>query len=307
MKKLTLAFAMCSLLVACSDNNEPGNNATENNTTTVDMAGGTDTDMTGGTDTDMTGGTDSDMTGGTDTDMTGGTDTDMGGTDTDMGGTETLAFCQEECTQDSDCEIVGSNLTFTCDTDTNRCVSEEPTTSSCTDNDACVAQVSGWTTECQTAEDCPGQTCIDHNNDGTGHCATEPSEFLTCEQISMEEIETKTIAGEDVVVCGNPRGRCDDSTGACILVCTEDAHCANDYRGNVCNTETGACQCNDDSNCTFDAAPACGSNNTCGCGTDDNCKDNPAGDVCTDGICTCSGDEACTNTSFSGTTPVCGN
>jgi hypothetical protein len=90
------------------------------------------------------------------------TATDSG---TDSGGTDTGAgdgmFCQEECQEDSDCEVSGVDAGFTCEN--NRCVGS--TVEGCTENEECVAQLSGWTagTECMAQADCDPtlQFCID--------------------------------------------------------------------------------------------------------------------------------------------------
>lgn len=318
MKKIIALFAVC-MVAACSSNSDNG-------TTPADMAGGgTTTDMAGGGGSqDMSGGgMETDMGGGgTTSDMGGGTETDMNG-----GGSGNSDFCQEECAQDSDCTINGSDLNYVCDMSSKRCTIE---VDGCSFDSECQAQYSGWVTACTSAMDCPGQVCVDPDEDGSGLCATAPSEFVDCTTFSQSEVTVKDIDGADTVVCANTRAVCNSATSACELRCTEDAHCESDYRGNVCDTGTGQCKCNDNSNCTFDGFSTCGANSTCGCGSDADCADNPvgtkcydtgfcgcaqdsecadssAGDVCNtnSGACTCSSASACTMKSFDGTTSVC--
>ncbi len=301
MKKYTSALAICVMMVACSgdDNNNNGTTTpgADMNTTT-DMNGGGSMDMTGGGNTDMGGGGGTtDMGGGGGTaDMAGGGGDDMGG-----GGGGNGEFCQEECATDADCTIGGQNTSnFTCDATTKRCTA--PPADGCTTDDECVAQFSGWVTDCTSAADCPGQVCTE-----SGKCATSPSEFFMCETAQLAELETRDIDGNDVTVCAQTRATCNSDSNFCELRCTEDSHCANNPGGNVCDTDTGQCKCNDDSNCTVDGFSSCKANSLCGCGADTDCANNASGDVCNmdTGACNCSDASVCGDTVFDGTTSVC--
>lgn len=322
MKKIIALLAVV-MVAACSSNSDNGT------TTPADMAGGgTQNDM-GTTPADMAGGeTQTDMGGGTQADMAGGGTEDMASTQADMGGGAASAdYCQEECSQDSDCTINGSDLNYTCDMASKRCAVE---VDGCSLDSECQAQFSGWVTACTSADECFGQVCVDPDGDGSGLCATASGNGIDCSTFSQSEITVKDIDGADAVVCANTRASCNSDTNACELRCTEDAHCESDYRGNVCDTDTGQCKCNDDSNCTFDGFGTCGASSTCGCGSDADCADNPVGTKCYDtgfcgcaqdaecadsasgdvcntdnGSCSCSSASACDMKTFDGTTPVC--
>ena len=101
----------------------------------------------------------------------------------------------------------------------------------CTDDAECVATFSGWITDCAAAADCPGQVCIDPEQDGTGKCATAPTAGVTtCDTFGQADFDTTDIDGVAVTVCANTRAAC-GSNGACELRCTEDTHCENNPLG----------------------------------------------------------------------------
>jgi hypothetical protein len=215
-------------------------------------------------------------------------------------------FCQEECQEDSDCEVSGVDAGFTCDN--NRCVGS--TVEGCTENDECVAQRSGWTagTECMAQADCDatGQFCIDVL--GTNRCVTGPSMALSCDTLMMQEIDTVNADGDMVTVCGQPDAECNDF-GGCYIPCGSDADCTIDGYPS-CDTGTGLCGCSSDADCETlgnSATSVCLASATCGCGEDQDCVDANLGDTCFDGACGCSVDSACNQdqTVFDNTTVVC--
>jgi hypothetical protein len=192
------------------------------------------------------------------------------------GGGDGATFCAEECSGKADCSQ--DPLEFDCVD--GRCVADLGTSGSCSADGECRALFSGWSTDCTADDGCPGQVCIDTGG-GDGKCATEPSEFLTCEQIQMEELTMSRIEGGDVTVCGNDSARCNTDGGFCFDPCTSDGDCA-DSNHPSCNTTSGLCNC-----------------------TASSCSD--FGDVCTSsGFCGCSSADACpTDTNHPGTSWVC--
>jgi hypothetical protein len=131
------------------------------------------------------------------------------------------------------------------------------------------------------------------STDEGGRCATEPSDFLSCDTINMEELETTDIDGNAVTVCANTAAEC-SSEGFCFVPCKADADCPSDAYP-VCNVSSGQCQCGQDSDCETLGLPANSVCNAgvCGCGADQHCVDGDAGDVCNAGFCGCTSDMAC--------------
>jgi hypothetical protein len=187
--------------------------------------------------------------------------------------------CMHTCAADEDCQAAGgTDIGFICEG--GACANGNP----CTDDASCVPQLSGWAFVPCTAGggecDAAMQVCVDLG-DGTGGCATPPSEFVMCETIGQEEVEVTDIDGNPATVCGNTSGVCNTDTGFCSVpcvddttcgtltcdtasgncVCTEDAQCG---EGLTCNTDTGACEgggCMEDADCTN---PFNGGTVTCG-------------------------------------------
>lgn len=224
--------------------------------------------------------------------------------DTDTGSGDGM-YCTFECAADEDCQVMGMDIGLTCES--NRCAGEAPT--GCTDDDFCIAQLSGWSAgmACEAEADCAAlmQHCVEVA--GAGHCATGPTEFVTCETLMMDEIETTNIDGDPVTLCGNSNATCRDD-GICFDPCTSDDDCFESAP--VCDTATGICGCTEDAHCEtlgVAANSACLDTGACGCDSDDDC-DEAVGDVCTSlGICGCSSVDACEGfmNPYDGGTLVC--
>jgi len=292
--RLTRSALPLALLLSCLGcGGSSGGTDTATGTGTAD-ASGTGTTTTKGSDSGTTSATD---TSATDTGTTGTGATDTGTTvGTSDSPTEPTTgsengYCGHQCSVDADCQVDGLDLGLTCEHAT--CTGGD--TSTCTTKDECVALFSGWSTPC-TADggECdPGQICV---QTGAGDlCAYPPSDFLTCDQLDMVEIELPDLNGVPVTVCAQTRAECGPQS-YCILPCESDVHCASAAYP-VCDVDTGQCGCGDDSHCAILGQPQFASCNagTCGCGSDQQCVDGKAGDVCGgNGFCGCSGDAACT-------------
>ncbi|MBL8944805.1 MAG: hypothetical protein JNK45_16710 [Myxococcales bacterium] len=198
---------------------------------------------------------------------------DTSATDPTAGG----GVCEHTCAGDGDCTASGVDIGLIC-TDSH-CVLANP----CETADDCVATLSGWSFlpctmgggECAAAM----QICVDLG-DGTGGCATPPSEFVMCDLFGQQETEqTNLDDGSTVTVCGQTAGECNE--GVCTLPvapCVDDTTCGN----LVCNVGTGLCECDGDDDCG-------------------------EGGTCTDGACSvpgCVDDTDCTNP-FDGGTIAC--
>ena len=271
MKNLSVLFAslLALPLAACviTDNDNDTDAGTSDTAPTSSATNPTATDPTA--DTGMTDPT------AADTGMTDPTAADTAGTDPTAGG----GVCDYTCAADEDCFSSGGiDIGLVCGDDSH-CQLANP----CETADDCVAQLSGWSFvpctmgggECAAAM----QICVDLG-DGTGGCATAPSEFLTCDLIMQTESEqTNLDDGSMVTVCANTAGECNE--GVCslpIVPCVDDTTCGT----LACNTDTGLCECNSDDDC--------GENGTC-----------------TDGVCSfpgCMDDSECVNP-FAGGTATC--
>lgn len=163
------------------------------------------------------------------------------GTDTNTTG----GVCEHTCAANEDCQAPGgTDIGFICDGST--CVpAEEPDL--CESDDECVPLFSGWVTPCTMGGgECAAtmQVCVDLG-DGSGACATAPSEFVTCDLLMQEEVErTNLDDGMPATVCANTNAACNEE-GFCYLPCVDDTTCGE----LVCNVETGFCECNDDADC----------------------------------------------------------
>jgi hypothetical protein len=176
-----------------------------------------------------------------DPDTTGDT-TPETDTDPSVGGG---GVCEHTCSANEDCLAAGgTDIGFICDG--SLCVpAEEPDL--CESDDECVPLFSGWVTPCTMGGgECAAtmQVCVDLG-DGSGACATPPSEFLTCDLLMQAEVErTNLDDGSMVTVCANTNAACGDQ-GFCYLPCVDDTTCGE----LVCNVETGVCECDDDADC----------------------------------------------------------
>jgi len=176
--------------------------------------------------------------------------------------------CVHTCAGDADCAIMGNMDFFVCDGGT--CTNANP----CTDDAFCIAQLSAWSAvpctmgggECAAAM----QICVDLG-DGTGGCASAPSEFFMCETVPgwAEVMATNLDDGSEVTVCGNPNAQCDTASGVCTSPCQDDTTCGEF----VCNTDTGVCECDEDADCG--EGGTCNADGTCsvpGCTSDADCE-----------------------------------
>ena len=141
--------------------------------------------------------------------------------------------------------IDGADLGLSC-TDSGICLAV------CESDAECVAQSSGWAfSPCSTNDECGAGPCIDLG-DGTGGCATEPSEFVDCTTFMMSEIEATDIDGNTVTVCGNDSTSCQDiGLGGNTCVAEGPVQTCEDFgcpEGFTCG-EDGACLCDSDDVC----------------------------------------------------------
>lgn len=175
--------------------------------------------------------------------------------------------CNYTCSGDGDCTIGGNDVGLICQDST--CQLANP----CTDDSACVAQLSGWSFSPCTmgGGECSAtmQICVDLG-DGTGGCATPPSEFIMCSTLMQDEVMVTNLDdGSEVTVCGNTSGVCNTDAGTCYVPCVDDSTCGT----LVCDTDSGNCVCDSDDDCgeggTCDVAA--GTCSVPGCMTDDDC------------------------------------
>lgn len=281
---------------ACGDDKgDTGDSAatmTSQGPTTMSTNPGT----TGGVDTmQQTGGATDATTGGPTTDPTTGGPT----TDPTTGGGGDFDFCQESCSEDADCTIMGMDQGYDCVD--GRCTSSQSLT--CESNDECDALFSGWVKSCASQAECPGQVCI--SLEGMGLCATAPGNGITCDLLKMEELMVSTIEGAPTTVCGKTGTTCD--RGVCKDPCNSDAECFPDAGYPHCNVDSGACECQSDADCAKIGQSAFSRCNQgiCGCGADADCVGTNI-DACQGGFCGCSSDAACTQKVFDGTMIGCG-
>lgn len=186
---------------------------------------------------------------------------DPGTSDTTPGG----GVCQHTCSADEDCLAAGLDIGLIC-TDS-QCLPAEPP-DLCESDEECIPLFSGWVTPCTMGGgECAAtmQVCIDLG-DGTGACATAPSEFVTCDLLMQAEVEqTNLDDGMPVTVCANTSATCHEE-GYCYVPCVDDTTCG----ALVCNVDTGVCECDSDDDCgegTCDAGvctvPGCTSDEEC--------------------------------------------
>ena len=212
------------------------------------------------------------------------------------------SFCQEQCTADMDCTVVGMPSSLTCKD--SRCTGDAP--DGCADDNACRATFSGWMTTCATQAECPGQACIDIGG-GAGRCALVPNDFVMCATFMFKEIQMPVIeGGMEVTVCANTDYVCEDMV--CTNPCEDNLSCAMVSGHPQCDAGTGDCVCTSDDDCKNSDVPgfAVCKDGRCGCGVDADCMGAFNADVCTkDGFCGCSDASVCTMKAFDGTMSVC--
>lgn len=201
--------------------------------------------------------------------------------------------CVHQCQSDADCLVGGMDQGYVCVD--SYCTGES---SGCSDDNYCVAFLSGWTqgTPCSPGGgecDAAMQVCLDLGPDGV-RCAVAPSQFITCDQLQMDEIPMTDADGNPAIVCGRSEAACHPD-GYCHLPCAGDQDCLSASYP-ICNVQTGLCECGTDADCQTigqEQFSAC-NGGLCGCGEDQQCVDAGTGDVCTQaGFCGCSADAAC--------------
>jgi hypothetical protein len=235
-----------------------------------------------------------------------------GSAGSDAGDAGTLKLCKETCEIDDDCAPAGSDaggsLLFC-----NQGKCEDP--AGCKTALACHAVVGGlWTQPCSVASPVPdgavgalscssGFACVDVGN-GVGLCAPFPGDG-GCGFLTPDLIVAPTFGGDGgtVSVCGNKDLVC-NSEGVCGERCTP-GNCGSGR--SFCNTDTGACGCADDGECSAELGGAkCNlTTHKCGCATSADCAGVANADVCVNGVCGCSGSGVCTAKVWSGTTSAC--
>jgi hypothetical protein len=261
--KLLIALSLALPFAACpADDGEDDGASTDptGDTGTMTMTGADDAPESGDDVAD-----DAPETGADDAPDTGADDAPDTGAD-DGGG----MACTHTCAADGDCMIGGMDVGLICEGSS--CALANP----CTADDVCVAQLSGWSfTPCTMGGgECMAtmQTCVDLG-DGTGGCASAPSEFFMCDSVPGwgETMQTNLDDGSEVTVCGNTMGVCDTELGFCYTPCVDDTTCGT----LVCNTGTGMCECDSDDDCGEGGTCSAGVCSVPGCVDDTDCAENP--------------------------------
>ncbi len=275
MKKLSalLLSSLVLALPACDSDDDSDTNATTDTDGTASAsasASATDTDGDSASASASASASESDTSEDETGDPTDGETGDPTDTADPTGGGE--AQCQYRCNGDEDCFSNGMDLGFTC-VDNTFCLPV------CESDTECVAQLSGWEFQpCETNDACAAGPCVDLG-DGSGGCATEPTEFVDCATLMQEEVEVTDIEGNTVTVCGNTSGTCQDSglgANTCVIegevTTCEDTGCPDGY---TCDAASGGCLCDNDE--------ACGDGSVC---TDEGFCINPCSDAseCTDAL-----------------------
>lgn len=226
--------------------------------------------------------------------VTGGVTSGASSAATSGGGGE--AYCRHHCAVDADCVVQGHDVGLVCK-DT-QCQATAP---QCTDDGACVALLSGWTTPCTSGGgECEQDMQVCVKVEGGAACATPPSDFFACDIVpDWSEVQAQDVDGNPVTVCGNANGKCHPD-GYCFTPCKSDGDCV--PVAPICDVPSGQCRCGTDADCANSGAAQasiCLPNGACGCNADQQCVDGKTGDVCTSqGYCGCSGDAACAGYEF---------
>lgn len=211
--------------------------------------------------------------------------------------------CDHECQTDDDCVIPGEfeDSSHKCNQATKRC--EDPN-AVCAVNEDCIPFASFLSSNCQSADNCDaGAACVLLH--GQGWCAPLPDIETGCDQIGGEKLSFQNVgAAGSSEVCLEPSARC--NAGTCIRSCADpfSPGCGSGF-GNVCNPETGLCECDTTDDCNNGLCV----NRLClECGTDEDCKSNvqfTGLDVCINGKCGCSGTPVCLSGGFKNAPAVC--
>lgn len=210
-----------------------------------------------------------------------------------------LQRCEPTCEADADCTLGGDDIGFVC-------VDGVCGLPPCTDDDACVALLSGWSTGCGAQAECAAdEVCVEIAADD-GRCAVAPGPMFACADFGLEEVLRPTIEGDaNATVCGSPDAAC--VAGACAAPCKSDAACPAFLGAPHCDRATGQCTCSSDAECLATMQPglvACIAGR-CGCTGDADCVGGTNVDTCYAGACGCAGAASCTDPVFDGATQVC--
>ena len=210
--------------------------------------------------------------------------------------------CDYQCNTDDDCKK-GIDATEKCDPTTKRC--QDPNAVCAVDSD-CLANVSQWTVSCLDDAGCFAdvEACVTSN--GKGYCASLPDpnfpDFPCVTGVVLSVARFGTQGNVDV--CGSPDPRC--FGGKCAAGCSDpDQGGCNNGEGNVCNTNTGLCECDTNDDC---ASNLCDNRRCLDCATSDDCAASAAStglDTCVNGKCSCSGSQVCLSGGYDSATPVC--
>jgi hypothetical protein len=208
--------------------------------------------------------------------------------------------CDHECAIDDDCVILGAvDSSHKCNPVTKRC--EDPNEVCSADSD-CLAFASDWTGPCTDDTNCDEfYACVSYN--GKPYCAPTSDADFGCIMGAPVTLPHVGAAG-DIAVCGSEDPRCFD--GKCAAGCGDSfkGGC-NQGEGNVCNTDTGLCECDTTDDC---ATNLCENRHCLECSTDADCKKTSQYtglDTCVNGKCGCSGSQVCLSGGFKNATPVC--
>lgn len=220
-------------------------------------------------------------------------------TDDPTGGEPGPQHCEPTCEADADCTLGGDDIGF-------RCVDGVCGLPPCSDDAACVALLSGWSTACAAQAGCEaGQVCVEVAA-ADGRCAAAPGPLFTCADFGLEEVMRPTIEGDaNAVVCGMPDAAC--VADECVAPCKSDAACPASLGAPHCDVATGQCTCTSDAECQATMQPglvAC-VDGRCGCTVDADCVGGTNVDTCYAGVCGCAGAASCTDAVFDGATQVC--
>ena len=249
----------CLFAIACGD--DGGDENDHPNATTNQISSNDANDSGGNSDINS------------DNDTANSTTNDNGATnnstnDTNNTNDDGPKFCRHTCQQASDC---GTQAGWSCVDE--RCHWESDATQSiCSDDEDCLAFMSGWHDSCANQDGCEiTQACIEH--EGQGLCAFEEGEFINCADMNREVV-TRDLFGEagQTQVCAMTN-----------VVCIDQSYCME------------ACQSNAD--CHYPGVDTC-VDGQCLCGSDAACADVDYGDVCYDGLCGCSSDQVCVDADF---------
>ena len=313
----TLPALLCAALACTGGDNEGDSDATTNATSGATATTGVSASQTSDTSTGSasgssgTEGSSSDAStsassasaSATETGTTTATTNTSNTTDTTDSGGDGFSFCAEVRVDDSDCTVDGVDQGLHCG-DNGLCAGEN--NGICADDMDCRLLYSGWDKgdPCNAQGDCAvTQGCIEL--EGAGYCVFIPSDFLTCEDLNMDEVPMPAIEGGTIQVCGNTTAICTDDK-YCLIACQSNVDCLSPSFP-VCNTNTGLCECGQDSDCDGIPGTSVCIDGACRCGADADCEAVANADVCNDGACGCSGLRVCdgVDQTFDGTEIAC--